>query len=530
LRFPEYGYRGDYIGARRARHAFRFAVAALVVFTAMLWFSENYLRHPHTERLYMSALTLEAPSARPMLRQAVKQDAEQREFPTPKYVFALAVREEPGNVLETFAHALELDAENADLRIRYGLALLKHGRTEEAAEQFRAAADLDPDNALPMYLEASAAVWLAEGDDALRRSIALVARTNSSGRAVIMPAPLWSAQLPRKGYWYSDLRRNLVEEALSPIMEFADHVYEQARLDIEAGDLQFWDSWLEKMQTMGARVWEGAGDSEAGGAGAAVRAFGGATLQANALALRQQLRIAERAQPDRAFEQRLERLRAAQNQLMQFEERRARRIKAVREIYRTPPKLMVQALLLLFVVYLISIALARAAGGRKPAWTVPHARTVRFVLCGLAALCLVVLSAMSLLEPAQQPDKGLWDLLAALWWIAIGVLLAYGIAYPLMSLPRPRQALEAHSVAAKDAAPPEEEAKRAAGRQWRKAAAVLWRRYNGIALGLLACAACLWILAYRLVAGLYPWQLKLMVDGMVREEAAMVWNLLSGPS
>ncbi|MEX2016422.1 MAG: hypothetical protein WD873_07255, partial [Candidatus Hydrogenedentales bacterium] len=177
--FKDYGEGGDMAGARRARRAFRLSVAACLVFTGMLWFSERFLRFEHADRLYLSALTLNRESARPMLHQAVRYDREAREKPTPKYLQALAVREEDDVILERFAEAYAADPADGLFAVRYGAQLYLMDEPQKAEEVLKAAALQPPDSTLPEYLAAAARAKAGGTEAALEEAMVGVARTNS---------------------------------------------------------------------------------------------------------------------------------------------------------------------------------------------------------------------------------------------------------------------------------------------------------------------------------------------------------------
>ena len=218
-RFPDYGDSGDLAGARRARRAFRFCVFSVVVLAGMMWFTERFLRYEQREYLYLSALTLDRGSDRVMLKQAIKKDAESGDPPTPKYMQALAVREEEDLILAAHEAAYNQDPADAMFALLYGAQLFT-AHPEQAAEVFRAAGESTPRNALATYLEA-ASVARAGGDEAaFEAAMVLVARANNSGQSLRFPRPRWSSVLPQTGYWYADLSRELVDRVTAPLYEF----------------------------------------------------------------------------------------------------------------------------------------------------------------------------------------------------------------------------------------------------------------------------------------------------------------------
>ena len=228
--FPEYGSGGDSAGARRVRHSFRLCVFACIAVAIMLWFSERYLRYELVESQYIAALTLEPESARAMLRQVVKRDAALRESPTPKYLAALAEREEADLVLPTYERACKADPNNPFTAMRYGCRLFMAERFAEAYAQFQRAGSLPPDNAWAFYLEAAALPFLKpEAEVDLGESLAILAKANSSGAPLMAPRPLWTSAMPERGLWYEKLRRHIADEFCAPLYRYVDLVMRQAR-------------------------------------------------------------------------------------------------------------------------------------------------------------------------------------------------------------------------------------------------------------------------------------------------------------
>ena len=95
-KFPDYGDDGDVAGARRGRRAFRLCVAAVVLLTGFMYFSERFLRHSQPESLYLSGITLPRGSSRVLRHGAIQADEEWGERPPRKYTPAIAGRREAG--------------------------------------------------------------------------------------------------------------------------------------------------------------------------------------------------------------------------------------------------------------------------------------------------------------------------------------------------------------------------------------------------------------------------------------------------
>ena len=54
-----------------------------------------------------------------------------------------------------------------------------------------------------------------------------------------------------------------------------------------------------------------------------------------------------------------------------------------------------------------------------------------------------------------------------------------------------------------------------------------WRRYYGILLGSLLCVLSVWIILYRVVFSLYPFQVELLTPGLETQELEVVQQALS---
>lgn len=517
-RFPEYGEGGDQVGSHRARHAFRFFVSFTVALAGLLWFCEYFLRHDSAERLYLSALTLPFPSARPLLQSAVKQDQENREYPTPKYLQALAEREEGAMALDAFKAAYAVDRDNAFLAIRYGCRLLQEGQPDIAVERFREAADIGADNALPVYLEAAALPWLEPGEHDLRNSLALIAIANSSGRVVIMPRPLWSGDLPQRGPWYGYLRRRLVRECCEPILAYTDFVQKRAEHDIEEGRLQYWDSWLEKVQGMGARITEGAGPSEAtpGYFAGTQQASAGIAIELAALQLRERIQKQEMGSADESLIERRLNLQTAAKRIAEFENARDETIERSKAAYRTPLYLAMSTLAALFLCYLFAYVVFKLFRTSKRYWTLPHSPAGKTVVTGSAILFLVLLLTILGLHLGHTAT-GVVAGLEIVWWTFLTGMVLFGLVYPGLLLPTAAAVI-------RDRTPSEhpEEFLRFAQKHRRMAYIATLRRYYGMAFGFFLAAVSIWIIAHRVSTGLYPWQIDLLATGLSNEELRLV--------
>ena len=525
--FPEYGGNGDVSGARRTRRSFRLCVAACVLFAGMLWFSERYLRYDLCESQYMMALTLVPESGRPILRQVVKRDAARRSSPTPKYVAALAEREEPDQILSYYDEAYKLDPKDSFLAIRYGCQLFRAERYDEARQRFREAGLDAPPNLLPQYLEAATLPWAepSKGDTGgnaggASESLALIAKANSSENRVVFPPPLWSDPLPERGVWYQRLRRQIVDECCAPLYKYSDRVLATAKHQIALREIQYWDSWLATLQEMGTRLAFG-NDVSGGGAHDAptsVQATAGLHIQLAAIEQRLAIGLAGGHEADRAdLSERQDRLKSALALLNQFESTRDDRIAADRAKFVLPLILCWKSVALLVLAYLGAYSVSHALHAKRKGWTLPHARYAKRTLVGGCAALLLLLAVTAALPHTADGHVGwLLTVIPVLWWSVLAVLIAFGLAYPRWRLPRVDVALERAGAGDNPGAG------REARRQRRLAYVSFVRRYYGILCGLVLCLICVWAIAYRIVLTLFPWQIDLLITGLGKEEAEVV--------
>lgn len=548
VRFPEFGEGGDYIGARRGRRAFRFFVTAAVFFTLVLAFSELYLQQGGAERLYTHSLTLPDESSRVLLRQAVLRDRQNREAPTPKYLQALATREEADRVLPTYEEAFKVDATNPSLAIRYGCQLLLAKRVDEAAGKFAVAAERDPLNALPLYLRAAAQPGGLDTRERLSESLAIIAQANSSGKRVIFPRPLWSSVLPQRGRVYAGLSRRIVDECSAPIYHYVQEVVARARKDIEAGRTQYWDSWLRILQQMGERI---AGGAVAAGevrgepiAGGALQALLGIQVQLAAIDQRQAIIRVGGAPPNNDLNERKAKLEAALAPLAEFENSRYDRIRMDARGYIYPAGLVAATLFGLTLVYSVArtawnrwgrrIAAVppeagvagpkpqRAETGEEPERTIRHTGLAKSWLVLMGLLLLLTLFGLMALQAGAVPEARWIPAFTVFWTVEIVLLILFGLVYPRLALPSARAVSRRKGVAPEDA----EETLRIAARLRRRAAVCLVYRYYGVVIGLTLVVLCAWTLGYRVFMGLYPWQAPLLTTGMAVEETEAVQHAL----
>lgn len=510
---------GDKTGSRRKRRSFRLCVTACVAFTMVLWLAERTLRYDLNESQYIIALTHETESARAILRHVVKRDAETREYPTARYVAALAEREEDDLILPTYEKACKLDPADSFLALRYGCRLFLQERYADARMKFREAAVQQPKNSLPKYLEAVALSFANGEEEDFGESLALVAKANAGGSPVTFPRPWWAPSLPASGVWYQKLRRQIQDECCAPIYQYADAVFARAKRQVNLKQVQNWDNWLATVQSMGERL-------AFSGAPGSIQATAGVRMQLEALDYREKISALDTGTPAARLVERRAKLESILDLLNKFEQNRQAAIAADRQRFVFPLKLVGLTLGLLFAAYLVSSLLARLNGARRVAWVLPHSRIGIRSMYTINSLFLILLIAISLLQfyhgQPLDPQAGhvlpmspLFDNLRIVWLALLGFELVFGLVYPALQLNRGGAALSAPGEPAGPFPP------------GRVVYFSFFRRYFGVQLGLLLCVVSVWIIGFRVFTSLYPWQLEILTTGLGDEERAVINLVMS---
>ncbi len=511
----------DYAGARRGRRAFRFCVLSCLFFTFTLWFAENHLRYEKSESQYRMALTLQDASARPILRQVLRRDAETNEVPSAKYVEALAAVEEADIVLERYQEAYSLNPDDAFLVLNYGTHLYLASRYKEARERFREAGVQPPKNALPRYLEAAALAAGAAGDEegldeALTEAFALIARTNTSGDPVLFPQPLWHPSLPKDGMWYAGKRREIAGRCCAPLNRFRSFVRARALALAESGASEEARARLMEMDKMGRRL---LGDAGTGAEHLGIpQALAGTQLQFDAARARVNIAEALEESPAPGLIEGLVKSRELAQALGNFDDARASKTKAHQARIAFPLGLLAKGFLPLAMFYAaVFLASGLLAVDRKH-WALPHVRLGKSAFVGGFATTYVFLFACAFWPSTLSAAE--WERvdpsLRFIWFAWVGLLVAFGLAYPwIAARPLVRWLGEAPSRK-------EEWTEKHARKQRMGARFAFSRRCFGILCGGYLCVACVWAVSYRLIAGSYPWQLELLVTDLREQELALI--------
>ncbi|HNR33026.1 MAG TPA: hypothetical protein PKI11_19195 [Candidatus Hydrogenedentes bacterium] len=557
------GKPGDSIGARRIRHAFRFAVLACVVATLTLWFAENYLRYPKPERLYRMALLHEDDSARALLRNLVPKDDEIPQDPRfGTYLAALAFiedgtweRQRQGIyesyavdplVIERYEQALGADKENPFILTLFGCALFLDGQYTRARDVFRDARRFTPaEDALPAYLEAAARAHLGEMGEAL----SLIRQTSGNpAMRIHIPEPLWHPSLPRQGMWYAHVQRRLTERVLAPLVALKNLVCSRAgrhapespapntpTQDAGGGAQPAFDkeAWLQEVETLGRRLL--AVPPSATGAGAAqvdatvgesiartlttLQARLSLTFQQEALRLRLQS-VSLPAADREAARRRLQLIEDAQAQLQAFDETRSERVLQHAVVVNRPGVLCFQTLAACLAAYALAYLLGKLLHAGRTAWAVPHPSWVLASLGAVFLLLLLILLTLLLIGSVTRQPGAWLDGCSYAWYGLVASLMLAGLAYPRLLL---RRATTGPSPSHDSAPEPPSRTASPAVRGDTRAYAGMLRRYYGMLAATFLVFLCVYAIAHRLITGLYPFiHAKLLISGLQQEELDLV--------
>ena len=510
-----YGVGGDYVGARRARRAFRLLILACITFTFSLYFVEHYLRYSLNEVQYRMALTLEDDSQRAILRNVVRRDAQRSEVPTAKYVEALAHIEEEDVVIERFAEAAKLAPDKGSLLILYGCKLFHQGYYNEARQIFREATLKTTRNALPKYLQAAALAAASGTEEDFRTALAQIGRANDSGEQVMFPQPLWHESLPREGAWYASLQRRLVDQTCAPLYHFKNVVMTRAREQAGSANPQTWDAWLAHLQTMGARL-AGNPDSAPENLGTS-QAIYGLQIQKDAIAMRIELAGRADAPPDTTLIEHRVKVQETMARIQAFEMACEESLTAARARIKRPIIVAVEGFFLLGLAWLLYAFASKPFGTDKNARTLRHGRRCTMAITGWSVALLILLLVLS---AGAVGSSALSSLAGASWFLMVAGAIISALFYPALMLPR------AANVCTHLATEPYYETKLLEARACRRRSYLsLGTRLAGKLLGCYLIVCCVWVLGFRIATGLYPTDVKLLLPGFENETVALIRSI-----
>lgn len=514
--FPDYGDNGDTAGVRRARRSFRLIVTAAIAITISLWISERFLQYDNAESNFINSLTHERTSARVFLQQAIKMDTELRDTPTPKYHQAMAVRSEHDVILDLMRKGVEMDPTNALFRIQFGTRLFIMDQAEAAAQEFREAAAHPQPNLLPLYLEAAAIAKAGRNSSAaLSEALSKVAMANSRDATLVFPRPIWTQEYPTEGLWYSNLSREIQDDICAPLYSLSQTVCEDVAVQIAQNRLQNAETWLSEIMEMGERLLT---RSEPLSTTAAIA---GITIQLQALDELEKLGAPMNGKTTEELIERRVRLKQALDALQAFESRRPARLQEETGKYTLPMLLLVVAFSAFVGVHMLGLVVNRAFGFKKSRWTVPHSWIGKLVLAGGSLGLFTLLWIVTLIQGSPEGTYQGVRIVSLLWYVIVAGLVAFGLLYPAATLKSPQE-VSRRSSRLEDM----EQTVRLARHTYRRAYVSLALRYYGILSGLVTCVICAWILLYRIVVGMYPWQFKLLASGLMHDERSLVRDCL----
>ncbi|MCH7908809.1 MAG: hypothetical protein IIB38_04245, partial [Candidatus Hydrogenedentes bacterium] len=405
---------------------------------------------------------------------------------------------------------------NSLFAVRYGNRLFLLGNYAQAAEQFSAARALPPANALPRYLEAAAIARAGNDTDALSEAMVLVSRSNNAGESIIFPKPFWYSGYPETGTQYARLSREIVDESCALLYQLSQDVKSAVHDQLAAGQTQHAKTWLEQIQLMGRRLVE---ESEPKGT---LQAIAGITIQQQATDMLSELERNEgRGFGESLIETRVK-LDKALGPLNEFENTRAERQGRIEQEYLYPLELAWKGIGILLGAYLLALTSHKILRLRKSAWTLPHSALGKWTLgIGITTLffLLQLLNALQQIPAAQEEYT---RAIVTVWWGVVGVLILFGCLYPGLTLSTPEE------VSRKSGRLEEmNHTIRLARHAYRRVYAAMIVRYYGILSGISMCMICVWAVTYRIMKGLYPWQVNLLSDGLLAEEYKVVEQVIA---
>ncbi|MCX5770167.1 MAG: hypothetical protein NTZ09_07845, partial [Candidatus Hydrogenedentes bacterium] len=150
-------------------------------------------------------------------------------------------------------------------------------------------------------------------------------------------------------------------------------------------------------------------------------------------------------------------------------------------------------------------------------WVLPHSRLGLAAMALVNGLFLVFLASLALLpfnHGAAVEEAGaagsvspLLGTIEVLWMAVVLLELVFGLVYPALQL----------NAAKRQAAP----------LCFKTVYFSFLRRYYGVQFGLLLATISIWVIGYRVLRSLYPWQLEILTTGMGNEEMAVIRVVMS---
>lgn len=513
----------DYIWARRSRRSFRFIVAAIVLLTTTLWFTEGYLKYDRYEIQYRLCLTLHPAQARPILRTVVRHEQENGIPPSALYLEALAQVEEPDKVVDTYKQAYQADPRNQSLLINYGCLLYAIGQFEEARERFREAGANPPSNALPRYLEAAALAQLLKDEEDSNDLMFLLTRVNLSEDPLVIPKPLWHNDLPQGGTRYLQLQWAIVERISMPLLQCADFICSRVNKCLEKGVLNNCVSALDEVEIMGQRLIGFRPEDSP------------PILNQLETALKIQLKVAQQktqwpnifrgdnnteiAEQVVLLEKALKDVETSKNHYAIIAERH-------RERAIWPMNYLLNTTFVFLVFYGVGWALHHFGSGGKRIRSLPHIRIGRITpLVGFTGMSLLLLLyAVQRHHPLEEFPL---DSLVCYGCYTITIaLLCFGFIYPLLLLESSKYHLTGLSTKVPTSIVTQIQlAENIPFRRRMGIYGCLFRRYMGVLVGGMVIFVCVYLVLHRIFLSAYPFQYDLLNMGFDQEMEQLVAHL-----
>ena len=520
IRFLDYGDGGDIVGTKRQRRSFLLCVFGIVLLVFGMYIIELEVRFGHVERLYVSGITLaDKSSARPVLRQAVKIDADTNEKPTAKYTQALAVREQDDVILSRFNEAQAIDDRNALFTIRHGSRLFIMGHPAEALKQYQVAEQLlisSEPNAFPKYLQAAAKAQISHLTDTNPVSF-MTELTTANGREgdMVCPEPFWFSPYPKHGIQYAQLQREIINETCAPLYVLSASAVKSIEEKILLKQYDDARMWIGSLNTLGERLLT---SSQPVGT---IQASEGIRIL---ILCNQLLEKVETAQEGNVAKETLEngfKLNAMRDELVRYERDRDDAIQMERSRVSFPNIMAFAMWFVSFGTWMFLLCLSRFIQLRDSAWSIRFNSFGRLFLVWGNILLLVLLCIYNFLSTSNGFSVEYLTILNWVWVVTALIIILMGLIVPATMLKNPEEATRNQTR------PGEMERIYPFARvAYRQSYLTLVLRYYGNLAGIFTVTLCAWILIYRLSQGLYPWQVILIAKGFLDQEADLVEQLL----
>jgi len=183
----------------------------------------------------------------------------------------------------------------------------------------------------------------------------------------------------------------------------------------------------------------------------------------------------------------------------------------------------------LFIEYSIAITLACFATAyiiskflrvQGASHSVRHSSLTRAAWAFQAAVQLFLLLFVAALQRSSHGDLPGQGIVAGCWYLLLGAVLVISIVAPALQLPSPETVLQR--------LPAERRGGLSEVRSRYRAVYVsLVKRNLGVQLGITLCVLSVWIIAYRIAVGTYPWMMPLLITGMEPEEIALIRSIIA---